>query len=159
MVDSSKSRQQEPTVDPNTHRTEAAGLFSGSCFKCLGWDHFRATCSSQIRCKSCFNYGHISRNCFARRKEKTYRPKSSALLEPSSASVGKAPSGAEQAGFKSAPLGDRISSPSSQPLLSPATADAHAAVLAAMANNPVDPDPFVPRGFVVCHRSLEEDTP
>jgi hypothetical protein len=28
-----------------------------------------------------------------------------------------------------------------------------------MANNPVDPVPLVPRGFVLCNRSQEEDTP
>jgi hypothetical protein len=28
-----------------------------------------------------------------------------------------------------------------------------------MANNPVDPVPLVPRGFVLCYRSQEEDTP
>jgi hypothetical protein len=77
----------------------------------------------------------------------------------SSASVGKVPSGAKQVGFKSASLGDHISSSSSPPPLSPATAEVHAAALAAMANYPVDPDPLVPHGFVVCHRSQEEDSP
>jgi hypothetical protein len=32
-------------------------------------------------------------------------------------------------------------------------------VLTAMVNNPVDPVPLVPRGFILCNRSQEEDTP
>jgi hypothetical protein len=133
--------------------------FSGSCYDCLGWGHSRATCSSPIQCKSCFNYGHISHNCLTHGWKKNYRPKSPAFSVLSSASVGKSPSGAEQAGHKRASLGDYISSSSSPPPISLATAEKHTAALAAMANNPVDPNPLVPRGFVVCHSSEEEDTP
>jgi hypothetical protein len=95
--------------------------FSGSCYNCLGWGHSCATCSSPIRCKSCFNYGHKSRNCFARCRKKSYRLKLPAFTVLSSASVGKSPSGAEQAGNKSASLGDHVSPLSSSPTLSPAT--------------------------------------
>jgi hypothetical protein len=122
-----------------TSFSDGGSRISLARYKCLGWGHSRATCSSLIHCKYCFNYGHISRNCFARRRKKSNRPKSPALPVLSSASVGKVPSGAKQVGFKSASLGDHISSSSSPPPLSPATAEVHAAALAAMANYPVDP--------------------
>jgi hypothetical protein len=32
-------------------------------------------------------------------------------------------------------------------------------MLTAMANNPVELTPLVPRGFILCNRSQEEDTP
>jgi hypothetical protein len=35
----------------------------------------------------------------------------------------------------------------------------HAATLTAVANNPVNPDSLLLRGFSICHRSQEEDTP
>jgi hypothetical protein len=35
----------------------------------------------------------------------------------------------------------------------------HAAILASMVNNPVDPEPLVPHGFTICNRSQEEDNP
>jgi hypothetical protein len=43
--------------------------------------------------------------------------------------------------------------------LSPSTIQEHAVELAAMANNPVNPVPLVPRGFILYNRSQEEDTP
>jgi hypothetical protein len=35
----------------------------------------------------------------------------------------------------------------------------HAAALTAMANNPIDVEPLLPRGFIICNRSQEEGTP
>ncbi|TVU28811.1 hypothetical protein EJB05_20344, partial [Eragrostis curvula] len=36
------------------------------CYHCLGPGHLVRECTSQIRCRSCFNYGHKARRCLKR---------------------------------------------------------------------------------------------
>jgi hypothetical protein len=113
--------------------------------------HLRRMCPNTVSCISSYNYGHVSRNCLNRRRPGFYRKKSpSVLLRPAASKETHAPT---------TPSSSSARVPSSPPPLSPATAAEHAATLASMANNVVDPSPLVPRGFVVCQRSREEDTP
>jgi hypothetical protein len=35
------------------------------CSRYLSMGHNSAQCSNDIRCRKCFNYGHIGKNCFA----------------------------------------------------------------------------------------------
>jgi hypothetical protein len=125
--------------------------FKGKCYKCLGWGHTRRVCNNQIRCKSCHNYGHISRLCLSLQQKKYYHQKSPSVPEAT------LPSGSRSPGFK-----DACCTPSHQTPLSPhspSTTAEHAAALAGMLNNPVDPNPLLSWGFVICNRSQEEGTP
>lgn len=36
------------------------------CSRCLATGHTRIACKSQIRCKSCYNYGHVMKTCLTR---------------------------------------------------------------------------------------------
>jgi hypothetical protein len=46
--------------------------FDEKCFRCLGWGHQRRFCRNSVCCHVCYNYGHISRSCVARKKVKIY---------------------------------------------------------------------------------------
>lgn len=37
------------------------------CFRCLSLRHLVRECTSEIRCKACYNYGHVARLCIRRR--------------------------------------------------------------------------------------------
>jgi hypothetical protein len=39
-----------------------------ACFRCLAEDHLIISCNNKIRCRSCYHYGHISRQCLNKRK-------------------------------------------------------------------------------------------
>lgn len=54
-----------------------------SCDRCLGLGHKRKDCTQQIRCKACFNYGHVSSRCLSRKRDKwRYREVSRSEVEP-----------------------------------------------------------------------------
>jgi len=36
--------------------------------RCLGVGHDRSSCVSKIRCRACYNYGHVQRKCLIRAK-------------------------------------------------------------------------------------------
>jgi hypothetical protein len=44
--------------------THAARATSWLCFRCLGLGHLIRDCKNPVRCKFCFNYGHLQRSCF-----------------------------------------------------------------------------------------------
>jgi hypothetical protein len=112
------------------------------CFCCLGWGHQKRFCRYSVRWHVSYNYGHISRDCVTRRKAKICRRKISNAAPPSSGQQNL-----------ELPFIPKPSISQTPPHLQPV-----AAVLAAMANNPIDPAPLVPRGFVHCICSKEEDT-
>lgn len=39
----------------------------GPCSRCLSTTHGTNNCLSEIRCRRCFGYGHLARNCWAKR--------------------------------------------------------------------------------------------
>jgi hypothetical protein len=45
------------------------------CGRCLSLKHESKDCTSDIRCRSCFNYGHIRKNCLNRSMHKVWVPK------------------------------------------------------------------------------------
>ena len=49
-------------------------LVSAHCSRCLGLGHTRKLCKGSIRCKSCFNYGHLSYTCLSKGRQRHYRP-------------------------------------------------------------------------------------
>jgi len=56
----------------NSHGTFAAagsvdGPSSPVCARCLAPDHSRSSCTWPIKCRSCFNFGHVSAFCRARK--------------------------------------------------------------------------------------------
>jgi hypothetical protein len=110
-------------------------------------------CTSSIRCKTCYNYGHVSRSCLTHRRTKIFHRKSPARSE----SVPFKQHGIENS---SSPPPHHTPSPSLPPSpLSPPMAVEHTARLSTMANNLVDPHALVPHGFVIYNHSQEEDTP
>ncbi|CAN6230176.1 unnamed protein product [Urochloa humidicola] len=52
------------------------------CFCCLSPLHLRASCTSLVRCKTCFGYGHVAKACW-RKESRFYRPKSRPGPSPS----------------------------------------------------------------------------
>jgi hypothetical protein len=90
--------------------------------------------------------------CLAKFHIKSYRPKS--LVNQEAGSLKGSPHNPSHPPVQSVPS----SSPSNPPL-SPSLVDERAASLASMVNTPMNPEPLVPRGFVICNRSQEEDTP
>jgi hypothetical protein len=128
-------------------------IFRGSYFNCLAQGHTKKSCMSQVRRRACYKYGHVSRDCFAKRRTRVYRHKTN-FPSSSESSHLKAKATAAHA---STP--DHCSTSSPQPALSPSMAAEHEATLAAMANNSVDPDPLLPHGFTICNCSQEEVTP
>jgi hypothetical protein len=129
-------------------------IFKGQCFKCLGWGHMHNSCTNQVWCKTCHNYGHISRTCLMHR-----RPTNIFYRKYLDASV-VAPPAHLSTDIPSFVLPQSTPSHSSPPPpLSPAKAAKHFDRLSTMANNPVDPHALVPHGFMIYNRSQEEDTP
>jgi hypothetical protein len=49
-----------------------------ACFRCLAEDHLIISCTNKIRCRSCYHYWHISRQCLNKRKtiQSVWRKKS-----------------------------------------------------------------------------------
>jgi hypothetical protein len=112
-----------------------------------------SSCTNHVRC-TCHNYGHLSRTCLThRRPTKIFHRKSpdASVVAPST-HLGIDIS--SSLSLHSTPLHS-----SSPPPLSPATAVEHSDHLIPMANNPVDPHTLVLHGFMICHRSQEEDMP
>jgi hypothetical protein len=56
------SNQQ--AVEVRNASTHAARATSQLCFRCLGLGHLIRDCKNPVRCKFCFNYGHLQRSCF-----------------------------------------------------------------------------------------------
>jgi hypothetical protein len=46
------------------------------CSCCLSMAHYREQCTNEVRCRSCFHYGHICRNCLTSKNRKIWVPKS-----------------------------------------------------------------------------------
>ncbi|TVU33893.1 hypothetical protein EJB05_15707, partial [Eragrostis curvula] len=40
-----------------------------SCYRCLTPGHYARECSSKIRCRYCYNYGHIERVCWKKKRD------------------------------------------------------------------------------------------
>lgn len=107
-----------------------------SCSKCLGRGHLRKDYANLVRCKLCFNYGHISSTCLSKaRIQRVYRPVTA--LE------GEGPRPKDPIKCSSAPfLEQSVPKSSSSPSVNPSSPPS-------MANWEVDPTPFVPKGFTL----------
>ena len=78
----SPQRTELPVRQLNTRANEA--IF---CRNCLIEGHYASSRSSKIRCRVCFGYGHIARNCFNKaRKSQIYRKK---ISEPGNILTGR----------------------------------------------------------------------
>ncbi|TVT99435.1 hypothetical protein EJB05_55207, partial [Eragrostis curvula] len=74
------TQRQHADPKPSAHIPDKLPTFSVSknatCWRCLGEGHTKFKCSNQIRCKACFNYGHMARWCFTRtRPQLMWAPK------------------------------------------------------------------------------------
>jgi hypothetical protein len=135
-----------------TERMLRNRIFRGICFNCLAPGHMKSLCTNKVWCRICFHYGQVAKSCLSKFPSKIYRWKSPDKQEVISLK------GSER--NPSHPPEQTIPSSSLlNPPLSPSLADEHATILAPMANTPVNPEPLVPRGFVICTRLQEEDTP
>jgi hypothetical protein len=111
------------------------------------------SCTNQVWCKTCHNYGHVSRTCLTHR-----RPTKIFCRKSPAASVAVPFMHHDFDNSSTLPPNPTPSLSSPSPPLSPATVVEHAARLLTMTNNPIDPHALVPHGFVICNRSQEEDT-
>lgn len=128
--------------------------------------HIARFCSSKLRCRSCFGYGHLQRFCLARlQRRKHYRqvtfpglprvapsPQKPVSPEVPDSSVPLACLGAGSVLEKiiAPDLFPSPEEPSPLPLLETAPSPPCLPVpVLAMANFPVDPSAFLPRGFKV----------
>lgn len=112
-----------------------------SCSRCLGLGHLSWACSSQIRCKSCFTYGHRARFCFTARPKKQCRPK---VPTP-------------EHGNQSPNLGNHANIPNSSPSLQSAPSSSESNLTEnpssplTMANFQCNPQSYMPPGAHVEH--------
>jgi hypothetical protein len=65
-----------PDLQPSAEGPPSGPLTSQSaCSKCLGLDHFRKYCRNMVRCKFCYNYGHISISYLSKsHRSRKFRP-------------------------------------------------------------------------------------
>lgn len=104
------------------------------CFKCLGHCHLRKDCRGLVRCKSCFNYGHVSSSClYEARNQRQYRPISHLEGKGSHATtpIYPSPSPALGASVHTVPPSPTVRNPKYS---------------TAMVNWAVDPVPHIPKG-------------
>ncbi|TVU01464.1 hypothetical protein EJB05_53082, partial [Eragrostis curvula] len=76
--DQNRDFRDSAVNDPINQKERALskGSFAGHCYRCLAWGHRSRFCSSPVRCRACYNYGHIAARCMARRrKPRVYRIK------------------------------------------------------------------------------------
>lgn len=114
-----------------------------NCSRCLGAGHRYADCPNSVRCRACFNYGHLARSCLAHSKKKVWKlrsiPKSaekSLVRFPSSVAL-SSPLSQVSSPAKQCSLPETRKNPLSAPLASP------------MANLPdaeFQPELFLPLG-------------
>jgi hypothetical protein len=45
------------------------------CGRCLSFKHDTSVCSNEIRCRSCFRYGHMRKDCFLAKNKQIWKPK------------------------------------------------------------------------------------
>ncbi|TVU17546.1 hypothetical protein EJB05_33589, partial [Eragrostis curvula] len=92
LLDDPRSSEQPKNTQPEKHADSRSDLSAPSgtesnsniiCLNCLGPGHAKAVCTSPVRCKSCYNYGHRSRWCYTRARPKLmWAPKKSQQATP-----------------------------------------------------------------------------
>jgi hypothetical protein len=45
------------------------------CGRCLSLSHFQVDCINDVRCRLCFRYGHVRKDCFAAKNKQVWVPK------------------------------------------------------------------------------------
>lgn len=111
--------------------------FSAHCSRCLGPGHTWQDCKGSIRCKSCFNYGHLSFACHSKGRQRVYRPISKSeggRPPPSPLNAVASSSSAHSEKLSTSPSLATVKTPSS---------------VMTMANFSCDPRPFVRPGFTL----------
>lgn len=107
------------------------------CSRCLGPGHSTKECGNLVRCRTCYNYGHMSVSCLSKSRH-------TLKFRPVSIPEGE---GATPSSFKSVEqlLDASVATP--PPL--PATPTVKNLNSSAMANWACDPRPHVPKGFTL----------
>jgi hypothetical protein len=117
------------------------------CSRCLSMGHKVAVCTNEIRCKKCFRYGHIKRNCLSglANKEKRWVPKQQVSGVNDRDSLGPVTTLAVPAPD---PPDNHFSLPRPSPVTSlpPYHPECNASNPKPMANFELDPTPWLPWG-------------
>jgi hypothetical protein len=169
-ISDTEARPLDTTIKDNPTETSAQGVESDDlfhnmiddmvfkvwkCQRCLSLNHSTKDCINNIRCRGCFNYGHIKRNCLSAKAYlgKCWVPKKASggelgldtdtIIGPTEGFVGSASKAGEDALNPSAVLANDQSPPRSPPPPSSVTPSSP------MANFEVDPMPWVPWGHQV----------
>jgi hypothetical protein len=126
------------------------------CGRCLSLKHESKDCTFDIRCRSCFNYGHIRKNCLNRNMHKVWVPKDKSVARivindqrESVSNAGSHPT--TPASFNSSCLSSSKGSLSSprENHTSSAAPSPPAPSVSAMAVFEVDPTPWLPWGHQI----------
>ncbi|KAM0846425.1 hypothetical protein ACQ4PT_055676 [Festuca glaucescens] len=114
------------------------------CGRCLSMKHSRENCNNDVRCRSCFRYGHMRKDCFGERNKKIWVPKQKICEDRNH--VSSVNPNLEELVVPSS--GPNTSSDPSSPVPSPATLPFPSRLLqpSAMANFAMDPARWVPLG-------------
>ncbi|TVU13907.1 hypothetical protein EJB05_37343, partial [Eragrostis curvula] len=117
------------------------------CFRCLSPNHRVFNCKNQVRCKVCFFYGHISRNCRVKSRPKSQYRVKSVMAQPGPSIPVNPNTTAHVAGLITG--GDPCQANSHDPGDTLPSTIPSSSVSPIMANIPVDPRPHAPRGIAV----------
>ncbi|TVU20466.1 hypothetical protein EJB05_36674, partial [Eragrostis curvula] len=145
-------RQQVSNSNLNgCHQQQLRDSRPVSCFRCLSPLHLIANCNNSVRCKICYFYGHISRDCRAK-----FRFRASAWAKKDPVDHGPAGNPKPIGNGEASISGDSGQSPPSPPpnqnssaCSSPLAGNSAPPSSAAMANFPVDPRHFTEPGFTI----------
>jgi hypothetical protein len=156
--DTDEVQAADPTVNPHiespsteVHDEDFAKLIDDmafqvwKCGRCLSMKHLVRDCKNDIRCRACYSYGHIKKQCLKYQKKskaQKWVPKRSGPL-PKGEAPGQTPAVSASPGnitLSSAPPAVALPSPRSTPNLDSS---------AAMAVFEVDPTPWLPWGHQV----------
>jgi hypothetical protein len=124
------------------------------CGRCLSMTHFQKDCTNDIRCRACYSYGHIKKNCFkflVQAKAQKWVPKKSGPLPKEELSGATTTVSASSDRINSLlPLEDVVlPSDSSTPNLPPPCTTPNLDSSSSMAVFEVDPTPWLPWGHQV----------
>ncbi|KAM0910334.1 hypothetical protein ACQ4PT_014228 [Festuca glaucescens] len=122
-----------------------------ACGRCLHMGHLTKDCTNEVRCKACYSYGHIKRNCLGNKSRvMKWIPKLAtfpSLTKTDSSVLGSSSNSSHSKYLDSGQYSPRSTSPP-PPQLEPTHCDAEDSLLT-MASFEVDPLPWLPWGHQV----------
>ncbi|TVU08508.1 hypothetical protein EJB05_41913, partial [Eragrostis curvula] len=134
---------KDSVPDCGTSISSASSVSNLICLNCLSVGHTKLQCSSPVRCKSCYNYGHVARWCLTRSRPRLmWAPKKTTVNKTQESSVSVKIS--SRTNYDSSP--SKLASASTSRKSPPQIAAPANSTSTTMANYPVNPMLYAPAG-------------